>query len=162
MCRLSVVVHAPCNHTLLGSVLTESLRTRELSYRVVRATCASLTHLTSSSPPHVVFRGVMIWPCVHCFITGDLIPVKDASMSELPYYEKHVFSGLYIYKLVFPEPANSQNEENKWFLHGLCNPPTGKTVLLQAVHRPPLYNDRSYPRGGCPSPRWSSVCPAVS
>ena len=52
---------------------------------------------------------------------------------KVPYYEKHVFSGLYIYKLVLPEPANSQNEENKRFLHGLCSPPTGKTVLLQAV-----------------------------
>ena len=47
--------------------------------------------------------------------------------------KKHIFSGLYIYKLVLPEPANSQNEENKRFLHGLCSPPTGKTVLLQAV-----------------------------
>ena len=52
---------------------------------------------------------------------------------KVPYYEKHVFSGLYIYKLVLPEPANSQNEENKRFLHGLCSPPTGKTALLQAV-----------------------------
>ena len=32
---------------------------------------------------------------------------------KVPYYEKHVFSGLYIYKLVLPEPANSQNQENK-------------------------------------------------
>ena len=29
------------------------------------------------------------------------------------YCEKQVFSGLYIYKLVLPEPANTQNEENK-------------------------------------------------
>ena len=55
------------------------------------------------------------------------------SLLKVPYYEKHVFSGLYIYKLVLPEPANSQNEENKWFLHGLCSPPTGNTALLQAV-----------------------------
>ena len=41
---------------------------------------------------------------------------------KVPYYEKHVFSALYIYKLVLPEPANSQNEENKRFLHGLCSP----------------------------------------
>ena len=47
---------------------------------------------------------------------------------KVPYHEKHVFSGLCIYK-----PANSQNEENKRFLHGLCSPPTGKTALLQAV-----------------------------
>ena len=52
---------------------------------------------------------------------------------KVPYYEKHVFSGLNIYKLVLPEPANSQNEENKQFLHGLCSPPTGNTVLLQAA-----------------------------
>ena len=57
---------------------------------------------------------------------------------KVPYYEKHVFSGLYIYKLVLPEPANSQNEENKWFLHGLCSPPTGKMALLQAVQIQPL------------------------
>ena len=49
------------------------------------------------------------------------------------FYEKHIFSGLYIYKLVLPESANSQNGENKRFLHGFCSPPTGKTVLLQAV-----------------------------
>ena len=47
--------------------------------------------------------------------------------------KKHVFSGLYIYKLVLPEPTNSQNEENKRVLHGLCSSPTGETWLLQAV-----------------------------
>ena len=52
---------------------------------------------------------------------------------KVPYYEKQIFSGLYIYKLVLPEPVNSQNEENKRFLHGLCSPPTGKIELLQAV-----------------------------
>ena len=31
----------------------------------------------------------------------------------VPYHKKHIFSGLYIYKLVLPEPANSQKEENK-------------------------------------------------
>ena len=49
------------------------------------------------------------------------------------HYEKHVSSGLYIYKLVLPEPANSKSGENKRVLHGLCSPPTGNTVLLQAV-----------------------------
>ena len=52
---------------------------------------------------------------------------------KVPYYEKHVFSGLYIYKLVLPEPSNPQNEEIKKVLHGLCSPPTGNTALLQAV-----------------------------
>ena len=52
---------------------------------------------------------------------------------NVPSYEKHVFSGLCIYKLVLLEPASSQNEENKWFLHGLCSPTTSKTALLQAV-----------------------------
>ena len=42
-------------------------------------------------------------------------------------------SGVYIYKLVLPEPINSQNEESKQFLHSLCSPPTGKTALLQVV-----------------------------
>ena len=46
--------------------------------------------------------------------------------------KKHVFSGLYIYKLVLPEPANSLNEVNKVALHGLCSPPTGDKALLQA------------------------------
>ena len=58
---------------------------------------------------------------------------SKASGLKVPYYEKHVFSGLYMYKLVLPEPANSQNEENKQFLHGLCSPPTGNMALLQAV-----------------------------
>ena len=47
--------------------------------------------------------------------------------------KKQVFSGLYIYKLVLPEPANSPNEENKRFLHGFCGPPTSNMALLQAV-----------------------------
>ena len=52
---------------------------------------------------------------------------------KVPYYEKHVFSGLYIYKLVLPKPAKSQSEENKRILHGLCSPLTGKMALLQAI-----------------------------
>ena len=65
---------------------------------------------------------------------------------EVPYHKKHVFSGLFIYKLVLPEPANSQNEENKQVLHGLCSPPTGKTALLQAVQilLLSLCNERSH------------------
>ena len=55
-------------------------------------------------------------------------------MFKVPYHEKHACSGLYIYKLVLPKPANSQNEENKYFLHDLYSPPpTSKTALLQAV-----------------------------
>ena len=50
------------------------------------------------------------------------------SRLKVSYYEKQVFFGLYVYKLVLSEPA-----ENKQFLHGLCSPPTGKTALLQAV-----------------------------
>ena len=38
-----------------------------------------------------------------------------------------------LHKLDLPEPANSQNEESKRVLHGLCSPPTGKTEFLQAV-----------------------------
>ena len=79
---------------------------------------------------------------------------------KVPYYEKHVFSGFYIFQLVLPEPANCQNEENKQVLHGLCSPPTGKTVLLQAVQIlpiiigwPSLHSDRRYLRGGCTSPK---------
>ena len=36
--------------------------------------------------------------------------MESAGILKVPYYEKHVFSGLYIYKLVLPEPVNSQNE----------------------------------------------------
>ena len=57
----------------------------------------------------------------------------DTHHLKVPYYEKHVFSSLYIYKLVLPEPANSQNEESKRVLHGLCSLLTDKTALLQAV-----------------------------
>ena len=56
-----------------------------------------------------------------------------ACILKVPYYEKHVFSGLYIYKPVLPEPVNCQNDETKRFLHGLCSPPTSKMMLLQAV-----------------------------
>ena len=38
--------------------------------------------------------------------------MKEALL-KVPYHEKHVFSALDKYKLVLPEPANSQNEENK-------------------------------------------------
>ena len=71
--------------------------------------------------------------------------VKYSSL-KVPYYIKYVFSGLYIYKLVLPEPTNSQNEESKQVLHGLCSPPTGKTALLQAVQIQllSLHNERSH------------------
>ena len=71
---------------------------------------------------------------------------RDRRGLKVPYHKIHVLSGLYIYKLVLPEPANSQNEENKRFLHGLCSPPTGNTVLLQAVQNLllSLHNDRSH------------------
>ena len=58
---------------------------------------------------------------------------NNSHILKVPYYDKHIFSGLYIYKLVLHEPANSQNEESKQVLHHLCSPPTGKTDLLQAV-----------------------------
>ena len=61
------------------------------------------------------------------------VQAEAKMLFKVPYHKKHIFSGLYIYKLVLPGPANSQNEENKWFLHGLCSPPTGNTALLQAV-----------------------------
>ena len=72
---------------------------------------------------------------------------------------KHVFSGLFIYKLVLPEPANSQNEENKWFLHGLCSPPTSKTVLQQAVQIQllSLRNERSHYHRSTSSVRWKEI-----
>ena len=57
-----------------------------------------------------------------------------------------IFSGFYIYKLVLPEPANFQNEENKRVLHGLCSPATGNTALLHAVQIQllSLRNERSH------------------
>ena len=45
----------------------------------------------------------------------NISPYKRLIDGELmvPYHKKHVFSGLYIYQLVLPEPANSQDGENK-------------------------------------------------
>ena len=39
--------------------------------------------------------------------------IKCIHALRVPYYEKHIFSGAYIYKLVLPWPTNSQNEESK-------------------------------------------------
>ena len=70
--------------------------------------------------------------------------LKDKNVKfKVPYYEIQVFSGVHIYNLVLPEPANSQNEESKQVLHCLCSPPTGETVLLQAVRIQLLFFRRS-------------------
>ena len=58
--------------------------------------------------------------------------VKDYITLKVPYYEKQVFSGLYIYKLV-PEPVSSQNDQPNDYCIITAAPPTGKTVLLQPV-----------------------------
>ena len=78
------------------------------------------------------------------------------SCLKVPYHKKHILSALYIYALVLPEPANSQKEENKWFLHGLCSPPTGNTALLQAVQilLLSLRNERSHYHRPASSARW--------
>ena len=78
---------------------------------------------------------------------------------NLGYYEKHIFSGLHIYKLVLSEPANSQNEESKQVLHGLCSPPTGKTALLQAVQIQllSLHNERRVVHRPAFSVRWWDI-----
>ena len=68
--------------------------------------------------------------CVDFELCHLLVLVQSA-LSKVSFYEKHVFSGLCIYKLVLPEPTNSKNEESKRVLHCLCSPPT--TGLLQAV-----------------------------
>ena len=44
----------------------------------------------------------------------NLLDVLLHLVLKVPYYEKHVFSGLYICKLVLPEPTNSQNEDSRW------------------------------------------------
>ena len=83
---------------------------------------------------------------------------------NLGYYEKHFFSGLYIYKPVLPEPANSQNEESKQVLHGLCSPPTGKTALLQAVQIQllSLDNKRRYFHRPASSQKHAPLSPEIS
>ena len=75
---------------------------------------------------------------------------------KVPYHKKHIFSGLSIYKLVLPEPANSQNEENKGFRHGLCSPSTGNMALLQAVQilLLSLCNKRSHYHRPASTARW--------
>ena len=45
--------------------------------------------------------------------TGLDSPLQHYISLKVPYHKKHIFSGLYIYKLVLPEPANSLNEENQ-------------------------------------------------
>ena len=71
----------------------------------------------------------LVLPLDQCMKINLVIPMSTTDLFltflKVPYYEKHIFSGVYIYKLVLPEPANYQNEENKLFLHGLCSPPTG-------------------------------------
>ena len=50
--------------------------------------------------------------------------------STILHWRSHIMKNTFslVYKLVLPEPANSQNEDNS-----LCRPPTGKTVLLHVV-----------------------------
>ena len=47
------------------------------------------------------------------YVTVDINNQNVAQHLKVPYHEKHVFSGVYIYKVVLPEPANSQIEENE-------------------------------------------------
>ena len=65
-------------------------------------------------------------PFKQTFMVSNVRKACNFSNLKVPYYEKDIFFGLYKYKLFLPEPANSQNEENKRVLHGLCSPPTGK------------------------------------
>ena len=81
------------------------------------------------------------------------------------YYEKHIFYSLYIYKLVLPKPANSQNEESVQVQHHLCSPPTGKMVLLQAVQIQllSLHNSRrDFHRPASSAQIHSPLCPKTS
>ena len=83
---------------------------------------------------------------------------------KVPYYEKHIFFGLYTYKLVLPEPANSQNEESKQVLHGLCSPPNGNTALLQAVQIQLLLlrkDRRNFHRPTSSARKYSTLIPEV-
>ena len=118
------------------------------SGRLDATTCCARAHTHSHTHSSRLF--------LHCNWTSDWCPstrnlpenTHQALWSSLKvlYYEKHVFSGLYIYKLVLPEPTNYQDEESKQFLHRLCSPHTGKTALLQAVQIQllSLRNDRSH------------------
>ena len=78
-----------------------------------------------------------------------------SSVLKVPYYEKNLLSGLYIYKLVLHEPGNSLNEKSIRFLHGVCSPPTGKTATLQAVQIQllSLHHKRSHFHGQASSVR---------
>ena len=57
-------------------------------------------------------------PQTVCWRQSRLKAVPAVQTIRVPYYEKCVVSGVCIYKQ---------------YLHGLCSPPTGKTVFLQAV-----------------------------
>ena len=81
---------------------------------------------------HLLTDSNHTWAVMECNYTTSQ-KSGHLAILKVPYYEKHIFSGVYIFKLVLPEPTNSQNEESKQVLPGLCSPPTGKTALLQAV-----------------------------
>ena len=90
---------------------------------------------------------------------------------KVPYYEKHVFSGLYISWSSLSLPTPRIRKANKSCMVSAAQPLVKRrsnrlfrfcSFRYITIVRPPLCGDRSYPRGGCPPPRWSLVCPVVS
>ena len=113
-----------------ASLLTSSLC---LSVAIWRG-CEPVWHQVYQTDTSGQSRWYLTQPqCRACLCCEILFPISLLFILKVPYHKNHVFSGVYIYKLVLPEPAIPSNEENKRDLHGLCSPPTGNMELLQAV-----------------------------
>ena len=100
-------------------------------------------------------RTIALWNLIWCFLSS----LPSLEFLIIYFKRSHIIKTLYIYKLVLPEPANHQNEENKWFLHGLCSPPTGNTELLQDVQilLLSLRSERSHYHSPTSSERWQEI-----
>ena len=117
-----------------------------------------------------VWRVALTWSQRTSGTDTCLIFSQWSHFLNVPCHEKHIFSGLYIYKLVLPEPANSQNEE----IIDSCVVSAAQPLVTRRsfrlfrfssfhyitkgviiIGRPPLHGDRRYKRGRCSSSRWS-------
>ena len=111
--------------------------------------------------PSLVLFVFMYYLVFVCFVFLKL----ESMELKVPYCEKHIFSGLYIYKLVLSEPTNCQSVESKQVLHCLWSPPTGKTGLLYAVQIQFLLllnNRRDFHRPASSAQKHSPLSPEIS
>ena len=121
------------------------------------------------------FNGTVVFHNVNsecfCKIEKWTSSVIEAFKLNVPYHEKHVFSGPYIYKLFRPEPAKANKSCMVSAAHSLVKRHSYRLfrfssfryVMTEVISlgRPPLCYERRSPRGGRSSLRWSSVCQVV-